>query len=65
MYGHEDFKRIQNFIKGIKLNLILIKVDGSFQLNLQYFKFTYTDKICNYKKWAELFGLENESLILK
>ena len=43
-YGHENSKITQDFIQKIKSNLISIKEDGSFQLNLQYFKFTYSNK---------------------
>ncbi len=60
-YGHENSKRTQKFIKAIKSQLISIKNDGSFQLNLKYFKFTYSNKTCNYKKWTELFALKKRA----
>ena len=38
-------------------NLIDIKDDGSFHLNMDYFAFTY-DKVMTNKKFTELFGIE-------
>jgi len=57
-YGNQDSKRTQKFIKAIKLKLISVKNDGSFQLNLNYFKFTHSNKMCDEKKWTQLFGLK-------
>ncbi|MHA7733145.1 carbamoyltransferase family protein [Nitrosopumilus sp. S6] len=37
-------------------NLIDVKDDGSFKLNMKYFGFTY-DKVMTNKKFAELFGI--------
>jgi carbamoyltransferase len=57
-YGNQNSQRTQDFISTIKSKLVSIKADGSFQLNLKYFAFTYSNSTCNYKKWAEIFGLK-------
>jgi len=38
-------------------NLIDVKNDGSFHLNMEYFAFTY-DKVMTNKKFSKLFGIE-------
>ena len=61
-YGDKNSKRTKKFIQLIKSDIISIKLDGSFQLNFEYFKFTYSNKTCNYKKWTKLFGLKKVEL---
>ena len=61
-YGDKNSKRTKKFLQLIKSEIISMKPDGSFQLNLEYFKFTYSNKTCNYKKWTKLFGLKQVEL---
>ena len=41
-------------------NLIDVKEDGSFHLNMEYFAFTY-DKVMTSKKFSKLFGIKPKS----
>ncbi len=60
-YGDINSERTKLYISKIKTELISLKHDGSYQLNLDYFKFTYSNKTCNNRKWNYLFGLKNRS----
>jgi len=64
-YGNQNSKRTQDFISKIKSKLVSIKADGSFQLNLEYFAFTYSNSMCNYKKWTKIFGLEQRKELMQ
>ena len=60
-YGDINSERTKLYISKIKTELISLKNDGSYQLNLDYFKFTYSNKTCDNRKWNHLFGLKNRS----
>lgn len=62
-YGNQNSQRTQDFIRIIKSKLVSIKADGSFQLNLKYFAFTYSTSTCNYNKWSEIFGLKQRKYL--
>lgn len=55
-YGDPNSEKTKHYISKIKSNLISIKTDGSYQLNLDYFKFTFSNKTFNNRKFQELFG---------
>jgi carbamoyltransferase len=56
-YGNADSERTKTYISKIKTHLVSMKKDGSFQLNLDYFKFTYSNRTYNARKWFKLFGI--------
>ena len=60
-YGDRNSEITKLYISQIKTELISLKNDGSYQLNLDYFKFTYSNKTCDNRKWNHLFGLKNRS----
>lgn len=55
-YGNPDRARTKKFIKLIKQELVDIREDGSLLLNMEYFDFATGLKMCNNKKWEDLFG---------
>ena len=57
-YGNSNSEKTKTYISKIKSNIVSLKKDGSFQLNLDYFKFTYSNRTCNAKKWFKLFGIK-------
>lgn len=60
-YGRSESKDTIDFIKKIKEHLISLKEDGSYQLNLSFFKFTYSNRMSNDKKWYRLFGVKRRA----
>ena len=64
-YGNIDSPETQLFIKKIKTDLVWIKSDGSYQLNMDYYKFVSGNRMCKEKKWERLFNLKRDSLIRK
>lgn len=57
-YGNKDDSETMGFIAKIKSSLIDLKSDGSYQLNLEYFKFISGNRMCDDGKWAKLFGVK-------
>lgn len=66
-YGNIYGKNCKNYIDLIKSNLISIKDDGSFLLNMEYFTYEYGLKMIDEEKWHKLFKVKkrNESDELK
>jgi len=56
-YGSPNGEEVREYIKLIKENLIDIKDDGSFRLNLDYFSYTHKLKMIPERKWEKLFGI--------
>ncbi len=56
-YGNPFSETTKKYIKLIKEKLIVIKGDGSFKLNMNFFTFTTSCKMVNEKKWIELFEI--------
>jgi carbamoyltransferase len=55
-YGIPDSKETEFFIRKIEDNLIDIRADGSFLLNMNYFNFGSGLTMTRDKKWKKLFG---------
>lgn len=55
-YAVPNSARVQKFIEIIKSQLITIKTDGSFKLNLSYFNFPVGSTMVLPNKWEVLFG---------
>ncbi len=56
-YGQPDSEELRRFIDIIKNNLIKIKPDGSFQLQLKYFTYPTGLRMVDDQQWGKLFGL--------
>jgi len=56
-YGNSNSENYQKFKQKIIDNLIDIREDGSFLLNMEYFEFATGLKMYNQKKWEQLFGI--------
>ncbi|MDQ3290413.1 MAG: carbamoyltransferase [Bacteroidota bacterium] len=56
-YGHPDCEQTQLFINKIKENIIDIRSDGSFLLNMAYFQFASDLQMTHDEKWQVLFGI--------
>lgn len=56
-YGNINDEQTKRFIEIIKSKLITIKDDGSFRLNDRYFKYAYSLRTINDRKWEALFGI--------
>jgi carbamoyltransferase len=56
-YGQKGSERVNEFKKKILETLVSLKKDGSLALNMKYFEFATGDRMCNDKKWEELFGI--------
>ena len=56
-YGHEDSAQVNEFEDKIKENLIDIRSDGSFLLNMDYFNYATGLTMTKNKKWHALFGI--------
>jgi len=57
-YGNPEKEQVKNYIKLIKQNLVDIRKDGSILLNMDYFNFATSLKMCNDEKWEDLFGIQ-------
>ncbi len=57
-YGDENSAQTKFYIDRIKESLVSIKEDGSFQLNMSFFKFVSGKRMSNDKKWETLFSLK-------
>lgn len=56
-YGEAEVEETKNFIKKILDEIIDIREDGSFLLNMEYFKFATHLTMTNDKKWEQLFNI--------
>lgn len=56
-YGQLDSEQTQSFKQKIKDELVDIRSDGSFLLNLDYFRFGSDLQMTDDVRWAALFGL--------
>jgi carbamoyltransferase len=55
-YGHSNSAHTLSYVETIKEKLIDIREDGSFLLNMKYFRFATDLKMTDDKKWEQLFG---------
>jgi len=56
-YGIPDAEQTIGFKEKILSELVDIREDGSILLNMDYFNYATGLKMCNDKKWQELFGV--------
>lgn len=56
-YGRGESAQVKEWKKKIYEHLVDVRDDGSFVLNLEYFDFLTDMRMCNDKKWQELFGI--------
>ncbi len=56
-YGDPHSDRTQRYYSAIREQLIDIRKDGSFVLNMDYFDFATGSRMCNAKLWQRLFRL--------
>ncbi|MFN8284378.1 MAG: carbamoyltransferase N-terminal domain-containing protein [Chitinophagales bacterium] len=57
-YGNKDADETKQFIATIEKELIEIKEDGSYQLNMKNFSFPYSLRMVHDRKWETLFGIQ-------
>lgn len=57
-YGNAQSNNYKKFKQSITKELIDIREDGSFLLNMSYFEFATGLKMYNEKKWSNLFGID-------
>lgn len=57
-YGNLNSKRVARYIEVIKKELVDIKPDGSFRLNMDYFEYPVGLRMVNPKKWETLFNVK-------
>ncbi len=55
-YGNKNSKKVDDYIKLIKDNLLDIRDDGSILMNQQFFNYGVGLTMVKEKKWEELFG---------
>lgn len=56
-YGAANSEQVKKFKKDILTHLIDVKPDGSFLLNMSFFKFNTGLRMTNDTKWKNLFGI--------
>jgi carbamoyltransferase len=56
-YGQADAKETKNFREKIQAELIDIRTDGSFLLNMKYFDYATGLKMTHNRRWTKLFGI--------
>jgi carbamoyltransferase len=56
-YGNPDSEQTRRFKKNIQEQLIDLREDGSFMLNMYYFNYPTGLTMCHEKRWEELFGI--------
>ena len=56
--GEKQNAEVQDFIEKIKSELVDIREDGSFLLNMKYFNYATGLTMTHDKKWEQLFGLK-------
>ncbi len=57
-YGEKESDETQGFIEKIKNQLVDIREDGSFLLNMDYFKYATGLTMTRDEKWQRLFGIK-------
>lgn len=57
-YGDSAAEQTREFVKKIYDNLIDLRPDGSFLLNMRYFEYATGDRMCNDSRWQVLFGIK-------
>lgn len=57
-YGDKKCLEFIDFVEKIKTTIVKVSEDGSIHLNLNYFKFHYSDNMIATKKWEKLFGMD-------
>lgn len=57
-YGHPDSKQTIRFKQQIVEELVDIREDGSFLLNMDYFNYATGLTMCRDEKWENLFGIK-------
>jgi carbamoyltransferase len=57
-YGNRESEQCRQYKKKIFEQIIDVRKDGSFLLNMDYFDYVTGLQMCNYKKWENLFGLK-------
>ena len=60
-YGNPHSSQTKKFKQKILTELVDIREDGSILLNMDYFNFATGLKMCNDKKWTQLFGIKPRS----
>lgn len=58
-YGEPESDRTQRYVKLIKENLIHIHDNGHFVLNLDYFDYQHSMRMCNKSQWENLFDIKS------
>lgn len=61
-YGNPSGGRTQSWVESIQTEMIDIRDDGSFLLNMDYFDFATGLTMCNEKKWEALFGVPRRKM---
>ncbi len=56
-YGNPGSPRVEQWKRAILEELLSLKEDGSFFLNMRYFDFATGLRMCNHEAWKKLFGL--------
>jgi carbamoyltransferase len=57
-YGNPDSSETKKYKEIIYKELIDVREDGSFVLNMDYFDFAVGLRMCKDNKWADIFGLK-------
>ena len=61
-YGNPMADRTKSWIDAIQTEMIDIRDDGSFLLNMDYFNYATGLTMCNEKKWQSLLGIPKREL---
>lgn len=56
-YGNAKAARTKDFEEKIRRDMVDVREDGSFILNMDYFDYATGLKMCNESKWQALFGI--------
>lgn len=56
-YGHREGSRVAEWKAKIYDQLVDVREDGSFLLNMRYFDFATGLSMCNDRAWSKLFGI--------
>ena len=61
-YGNSESNETKKYIEIIEQELIAIKEDGSYELNMKYFTFPYKLRMVDDKKWETLFAIKKRKI---
>jgi carbamoyltransferase len=61
-YGNPKADRTKSWIDAIQSEMIDIRDDGSFLLNMEYFEYATGLTMCNEKKWQKLLGVPKREM---